>query len=232
MKRLISAIGVAITMFASACTSLPDESQAPVETTTEVPPTARERAQRAIQLLSEGEEIEAMVEIDAMLAINPNDATALKLRNQVLVDPEKILGESYIPYSVKPGETTSSLAQIHLGDPLLFYALSRYNKLEAPNRLMAGQTLKMPNGFVKPSQVSSAVVAGSDSPEPLKQVSEKDVAAAKSLRLQALEQLNTGDSDRAVGLLRRAQALDSNNPNIAADLAKVERIQEALSKSN
>ena len=231
MMKMISGLGVAITVLATACTAVPSAVPDPV-VATETILTPRERVQRAIQLLDEGDEAMAMVEIDAMLAINPHDTTAVKLRDQVKADPEKLLGKSHFPYSVKPGETTSSLAKRYLGDALLFYALSRYNNLEAPNRLRAGQTLKMPDSFHSPSKLSSTPVAPSSPRESVKVASPKDVAAAKSLRLQALEQLNTGDSDRAVMLLRRAQSLDSNNPNISADLAKVERIQQALSKSN
>ena len=231
MMKLISGLGVVLTLLATACTTVPSAAPDPV-VVTETILTPRERLQRAIQLLDEGNEDMAMVEIDAMLATNPHDATAVKLRDQVKTDPEKLLGESHFPYAVKPGETTSSLAKSYLGDPLLFYALSRYNNLEAPNRLRAGQTLKMPDSSHSPATLSKATVMPSGSREPVKVASAEDVAEAKSLRLQALEQLNTGDSDGAVILLRRAQSLDSNNPNISADLAKVERIQKALSKSN
>ena len=62
-------------------------------------------------------------------------------------------------------------------------------------------------------------------------VSSEDAAAANALRLEALEELNAGEAETAMALLRSALALNSNNPNIAADLAKVERIQAALTKS-
>ena len=231
MMKMISGMCVVITMLTTACATVPSEVPDPV-VATEIILTPRERAQRAIQLLDQGDEAMAMVEIDAMLAVNPHDTTALKLRDQVKTDPEKLLGASHFPYDVKAGETTSSLAKSYLGDALLFYALSRYNNLEAPNRLRAGQTLKMPGSLRSPSTRSNAMEAPSSSREPVKTASAKDVAAAKSLRLQALEQLNTGDSDSAVLLLRRAQSLDSNNSNISADLARVERIQKALSQSN
>ncbi len=246
MTRFVSGLATAITLFAAACTHQPTSAPPPVaiaqETAQEalaspdVPaqmPTARERGQRAIQLLDEGKEAMAMVELDAMLAMNPANATALKLQQQVQTDPEELLGESNIPYTVKSGETTSSLAQTYLGDALLFYALSRYNGLDAPNRLMAGQMLKMPDSFAKPSEGSSDnVVATSTAPEPVRSASAIDVAAANSLRLQALEQLNAGNTDGAVTLLQRARKLDDDNPNIAADLAKVERIQAALKTSS
>lgn len=254
MKRLISGMGAAITLLAAACSHQPKETPAPViaatppaeeETAsidvTEKVPTERERVQRAIQLLSEGNEAMALIELDAILSANPASSTATKLREQIFTDPVELLGEPNTPHTVEPGETTSSLAQNHLGDALLFYALSRYNDLEAPNRLMAGQTLKIPAGIEKAPVVEAGaaevadadeadeVMAASSSPEPVKEASAMDEARARSLRLQALEQLNAGNSDRAVALLQRARSLDSNNPNIAADLEKVERIQAALS---
>ncbi|WP_300379067.1 LysM peptidoglycan-binding domain-containing protein [Henriciella sp.] len=237
------------TVLTTACSHTPPEAPDPVETVSqpevvpydpapeikkEAPLTTRERTQRAIQLLDKGEEALALIEIEAMLAINPDNATAVKLLDQIRTDPVELLGESHKLHNVQPGETTSSLAQDFLGDALFFYALSRYNDLEAPNRLMAGQSLRIPTRFgdmAGDREEQELVTAPSSQPEPVQAVSATDVAAANALRLQALEQLNTGNTDRAVSLLRRARGLDSNNPNIAADLEKAERIQKALNKT-
>ena len=172
-----------------------------------------------------------MVELEAILAEKPQDRTALKLRDQILKDPGELLGESHKTYTVKEGETTSSLAHRFLGDPLLFYAFSRYNNLEAPNRLMMGQVLKLPDRSVEQQEAQVKTVEGPKPPVDTEVVSSEDAAAANALRLEALEELNAGEAETAMALLRSALALNSNNPNIAADLAKVERIQAALTKS-
>lgn len=210
--------------------------------------TPRERAQRAIQLLDAGMEDEAGVELQAMLDANPQNAIALKLREQIDADPQDLLGPDYEPYTVAPGETLSSLAKTHLGDALLFYALSRYNDLAAPNRLMAGQTLKMPLRADEPVEPVQEVAEVEEETEtPVVDVAETaevgdtllvdfamptDKVTANALRLQGLQELNAGNSERATTLLRRAHSLDKENPNIAADLAKAERIEAAVKQTN
>ena len=243
MMRLIATPALVAMLMTTACMHTPEETDPvetaqPVEETREpaevqetTPPTTRERAQRAIQLLGEGKEAPAMVELEAILAEKTKDRTALKLRDQILKDPGELLGESHKTYTVKEGETTSSLAHRFLGDPLLFYAFSRYNNLEAPNRLMMGQVLKLPDRSVEQQEAQVKTVEGPKPPVDTEVVSSEDAAAANALRLEALEELNAGEAETAMALLRSALALNSNNPNIAADLAKVERIQAALTKS-
>ena len=243
MMKLIATPALAAMLMTTACMHTPEET-GPVETGQPVeetldpaevqettPPTTRERAQRAIQLLGEGKEMPAMVELEAILAEKPQDKIALKLRDQILKDPGELLGESHKTYTVKEGETTSSLAHRFLGDPLLFYAFSRYNNLQAPNRLMVGQVLKLPDRSVEQPEAQVKTVEGPKPPVETEVVSSEDAATANALRLEALEELNAGEAETAMTLLRRALALNSNNPNIAADLAKVERIQAALTKS-
>lgn len=251
MMRLTALTTIVFMALTAACTHAPqpaapavvevvepvDEDVPALIEALELPPTPRDRAQRAIQLLADGDEAKALVEIDAMLAADPASATARKLRMQIETDPKVLLGESHVPYSVKPGDTTSSLARTYLGDALLFYALARYNELEAANRLSAGQSLRMPDKYATPlaaapQESAKAVEEVAELATMVEDAAPVDPAAANTLRLQALEQLNAGNSDRAMTLLERARRLDTNNPNIAADLAKVERIRAALSQSN
>ncbi|MGB3626519.1 MAG: LysM peptidoglycan-binding domain-containing protein [Henriciella sp.] len=267
MTRQISMAAAALSVLMTACSHGKD-TPGPAAVVAPLPPveapgaasadtaaqdlTRRQRAQLAIQLLDAGLEAEAEVEIDTILALNPENAVALKLREQIEADPETLLGESHTPYTVQPGETLSTLAKAHLGDALLFYALSRYNELEAPNKLMAGQTLKMPEraeDLANPLQAAEAVtpaepgadgsdvqLAEEEAPEQeaalARLATPTDVVTANALRMQALQQLNAGNAERATSLLRRALSLDQNNRNIAADLEKAERIQAALSQAN
>ncbi|MEM5518113.1 LysM domain-containing protein [Henriciella sp. AS95] len=249
MKKALPLL-LAVTLFSVACTHSPvAEDTAAVVTVPEpevevasveepvVEPTKRERGQRVIELLNQGKEAPALVELDAMLEADPEDSFALKLREQVTADPVELLGETYTMHSVQPGETTSALAKTFLGDSLMFYALSRYNQLEAPNRLMAGQDMKIPGEDVPAGDVEEAVAEPVDV-VPLqiaeapadreKKTSIADAAAANALRLKALQLLNSGDSSGALALLQRASVLDENNEYIAADMAKAERIHAAL----
>ena len=57
-----------------------------------------------------------------------------------------------------------------------------------------------------------------------------DPARANSLRSQALVEMNKGDINRAVSLLREASSLDPDSGPISADLARALRIQGATHK--
>jgi hypothetical protein len=55
-----------------------------------------------------------------------------------------------------------------------------------------------------------------------------DPERANQLRLQGLQQLNTGNVEASITLLRQAQALDAENPAIQRDLDRALRLQAAL----
>lgn len=228
MKSSLIALSLALTLAMAACTSLPaipgqdgPQAQAPVL-------TPRARAQLAVEFLDAGQEKQAMAQIDALLADNPADPVAIKLQRQVQGDPQKMLGASYTTYTVKGGDSISSLAKTHLGDAMLFYALSRYNQLPAPNRLMVGQTLKLPDQYAGGSKGTVVAATAPKPVEPTRTISARDAESAKALRLEALEHLNKGNADLAVTLLAKAGQLDSGNSSIPADLARAQRIQQAL----
>ncbi|RYG24021.1 MAG: hypothetical protein EON93_23405 [Burkholderiales bacterium] len=111
----------------------------------------------------------------------------------------------------------SELAARFLGDGRMFFALSRYNGLAAPNALSAGRVLKLPTSARRAATSSVATRARA-----------ADAARANEVRLQALQLLNTGEVDRAVALLREAASLDATDPAIRKDLERAERIQGAL----
>lgn len=267
MTRQVSLFAAAASVFMAACSHTPEtapsqtveaplppvEEAEPVVVEEEVQPdlSERERAQLAIKLLDAGMVDEAEVEIATLLDQNPKNSVALKLRNQIETDPVELLGADHKTYTVKPGETLGTLAKSHLGDPLLFYALSRYNGMEAPNKLMAGQVLKMPGLAVEvePAQEVADAPEAEDAVDAVEtEMAEEapsgnevalarlaaptDVVTANALRLQALQELNAGNAERATSLLRRAHDLDKDNLNIAADLAKAERIAAAVKQHN
>ena len=108
----------------------------------------------------------------------------------------------------------------------MFYALSRYNGLSAPNALRAGRTLKIP-GRIGNSAVTSGTVSEKGAAE-LVAPAPPQPGKANSLRLEALQRLNTGDVNRAVALLQEARSLDQTDPAIARDLNRALAIQAAL----
>ncbi|RYG27306.1 MAG: hypothetical protein EON93_20825 [Burkholderiales bacterium] len=115
-----------------------------------------------------------------------------------------------------------AVAERFLGDSRLFYALSRYNGLAAPNALVVGRALKLP-ATAKRTASASAAVSSATAP-----VQKAAAAKANNMRLQALQLLNKGEVDGAIALLKQAIAIDGNDPVIRKDLERAERIQSAL----
>lgn len=247
MKQpLQSLLALAAACAISACASLPNVAGlthpgAPAEAAVRVPErTPREHVRAAVEQLDAGNERVARAELAAALETQPTNASARRLMEQIETDPRELLGARARPYTVRPGETMSELAQRYLGDPLLFYALSRYNGLAAPNQLSAGQTLQIPQragasvvaipppGATTPATPPVQEAAMPAAPPVAPQRRGIDPARAGQLRLQGLQRLNGGDVSGAVALLRQAQTLDADNPAIQRDLDRALRMQASL----
>jgi hypothetical protein len=214
---------------ASACSHLPElasmTGDAPASAA-----TPRDRVRAAIDLLGQGDERRARAELRAALEAQPSNTTAQRLMQQLDTDPRTLLAGAPRPYIVRPGETMSQIAERYLGDALMFYALARYNNIAAPNQLAAGQQLMIPRRSGVVVQETAALdVAPLEAPAPNAAPQRSGEASrANQLRLQALQQLNTGHVDSAVALLRQARALDNNNPAIQRDLDRAVRLQASL----
>lgn len=219
--------------FATACSHMPDLPITPNAARTEATPglTPRERVSLAIGLLDDGNDEQAAAELRAALEAQPNNRAAQRLLQQITDDPRTLIGDNARPHIVRAGETMSELADRYLGDPLLFYALARYNELEAPNQLSAGQRLMIPH---RPGvTVASAPAPAETAPSPATPANAPpprgiDANRANQLRLQGLQHLNAGNVDSAVTLLRQAKMLDDANPAIQRDLDRALRLQAAL----
>jgi hypothetical protein len=193
--------------------------------------TPRERVRVAIELLGEGDERRAEVELQAALRTDVNATAARRLLDQINGDPRELLRGEARSYTVRQGETMSVLAERFQGDALLFYALARFNDLDAPNEVAEGQVLMIPR---RPSlRTASAEIPPPPPPGTTTSVATSaprgpNAVRADQLRLQALQHMNGGQLERAVALLRQAQALDAANPAIQRDLARAERLQASL----
>jgi hypothetical protein len=169
--------------------------------------------------------------LDAALRADPNMSAARRLIDQIHGEPRELMRGEARAYTVRQGETLSALAERFQGDALLFYALARFNDLDAPNQVGEGQVLMIPrrpglrNASVEtqppPPPAASASVPGSAPRRP-------NAARADQLRLQALRQMNSGQIDGAVALLRQAHALDAGNPAVQRDLDRAVRLQASL----
>jgi len=102
------------------------------------------RVRQAIQSLQVGAVEKARGELELALCGNPEHGLARELLRQLDTPAEQLFGSEATPYQVQPGDSLSQLAAEYLGDPFLFFALARYNRLGNPSRLAAGQTLRIP----------------------------------------------------------------------------------------
>lgn len=125
--------------------------------------TPSERNILAIELLNEGKADQARAELQASLAELPaaRNPRAQNLLSQIDDDPVAILGRENWRYKVQRGESLSIIAGNYLGDTLKFFVLARYNDMDNPSLLKAGQVIKVPGE--KPQQV--AAVPASPAPE-------------------------------------------------------------------
>jgi predicted Zn-dependent protease len=192
-----------------------------------------ERLSRAVDLLNRGQAAQARAELKALLAVRPDDSRAARLMREIDEDPQLLLGSRSYPYTVRPGETMSVLAERFLGDSLMFYALGRYNHIAAPADLTAGRVLLIPGAPRKVAVApTSPAVSPQSQPQPqaqaIKPPAARDHGLARMLRASALECMNRGQINRAVGLLRHAALVDPADPLVARDLARAVRIQAAV----
>lgn len=178
-----------------------------------------ERQKLVVDLLNKGQADQARAELNAVLAEQPANAMARRLLDQIDRDPREVLGAQNYPYKVRAGETMSVLAQRFLGDPLMFYALARYNNIPAPSQMEVGQTLLIPG-------VPKKVVAKPTAPPVT--APPRNPARAAQLRGQGLDQLNRGQVGQAVSLFRQALTFDPANATIQKDLDRALRIQKTV----
>lgn len=186
-------------------------------------------------LLDQGDTGAARKRINIALRHDPMNASVQVLRDSIDRDPKELLGPTSFAYTTRAGDTMAGLAQRFLGNRLKAYQLARYNGIAKPAALVAGQTLRIPGEppriqVPKRPERQAPVATPPARPKPAATkppVSKAPLAnpgAARQARAAGLAALNSGNVTRAVGLLRRAAALDPGNPVIARDLARAERI--------
>lgn len=197
----------------------------------------RDAVKEAIAALNAGDAPAARVKLIAALKRQPGDSVARKLIREIDTDPRTLLGAASFSYVVRSGDSFSTLAERFLGDPLMFYALARYNGLTVPADPAAGQTILIPGIRPAPPRVEpprpapAPRKAAPGTARPAPPVPQKpagraaDPARAARLRALGLAAMNSGAIDRAVALLRQASAADPSNAVIRADLNRALRVQ-------
>lgn len=224
----------------AACGSAPGPSGGAIRP--QVPSSSgwegREKVGEAIELLNKGDAPRARKLLEAVVDRQPGDAIAAKLIRQIDSPPEVVLGSQSFAYTARAGDSFSSLAGRFLGDPMLFYALARYNGVTAAGTLEPGRALRIPGRERKApvpartpaaprpkTEAKPAPKAAAPAPAP---AAAANPARALQLRAAGLEQMNRGAINRAVALLRQATRFDPANPLIQRDLERALNIQRTV----
>jgi tetratricopeptide (TPR) repeat protein len=201
---------------------------------------SRQAVEEAINLLQNGKSEAARKKLAQVLKETPDYPAASNLLREIDGDPRELLGKSFESYTVASGESFSSIAQKTLGDPMMFYALARYNGFARPNALVPGQSILVPHKERRIAKKSVArpvmtkVVAKETAEAPPQKVARKapapaaNPARARAFRASALTALNNGAVEKAVQLLRLALTNDPDNGLIKEDLGRALRIRKSL----
>jgi len=228
-RRAVTALLLAASLFLGGCAAGPRPAAS-------VAPASSAQAIETITgFLDQGDMSEARKLIKASLKRDPNNPSLALLRDSVSRDPVELLGPKSFSYTVKPGETLAMIAERQLGNRLLTYQLARYNGIDVPTRIAAGQTLRIPGSPPQAATRAAPKAAPQAGPKPARALPDRPAApaaaaaptnpaAAKQLRTRGLTELNRGQAAKAVQLLRQASRLDPGNSAISADLARAERI--------
>jgi tetratricopeptide (TPR) repeat protein len=132
----------------------------PLEETKPLPPvdmlTAGEHVQNAINFLQVGKEDQARAELTAALAKEPQNSMASNLLEQVNANPQAYFaGMGSFAYTIRSGDSLSSIAKKFLDDPLKFYILAKYNDMDNPSKLRRGETIRVPGKAPMPTPPST-----------------------------------------------------------------------------
>lgn len=155
----------------------------------------------AAKLLDEGHESEAKAELQKALTVDHDNALAKNLMPQITADPVATLGTKSFKYTVRPGDTLSKIADVYLKDQYKFYILARYNNINPPRSLGAGQVIQIP-GTASPPPIPPT-----QPPVPVGTESAR-ATAAERLYQDGLQAQRDGDKDRAYDLFMQASKAD------------------------
>jgi tetratricopeptide (TPR) repeat protein len=108
-----------------------------------------------VDLLEQGQEEQAVAELQRVLRQDPNHRLANSLMRQIREDPQTLFGRESFDYRVQAGESLSLVAQRFLGDIYQFYGLARYNGIKVPRQVVGGQQIKVPGKAPPPGATTA-----------------------------------------------------------------------------
>lgn len=195
----------------------PDESVAIEQPSLPQPPPCpdlgvRELEKRAIALLDRGESELARRQLECAFKLNPDSYRAQILIEQLDADPVEYLGRPNYRYKVRSNDTLSKISKERLGSSLKFYILARYNSIDVPANLVAGQTIKIPGKKPLPA------VPPQPKPSPARIAS-----TANEFRVQALSNEEDGNIEAAFELINKAKDTGAPLENFEEDYSRIKQ---------
>jgi len=199
------------------------------------PAQAKAQAQRlaieTVDLLQNGDEAGARAKLEQAQQLDPTNDLARKLTDQVKADPQKELGSVSFRYTVQRDDSMSKLAAQYLGDRFRFYILAKYNDIQNPSKLAAGQVIKIPGRAPAPGAATAATTpaartpavapAAAETPPPdeAAKIASVDNAtprnAAAALMQQGQDLQKAGNLEGAYEAFREAAQRDPGNRDAA-----------------
>ncbi len=184
----------------------------------------------ALRLLEQGEAQHARVELETFLVHQPRSRRARELIRQIDTPVADYFPRDYFEVKLQPGESLSVLARDYLGDLYAFHILARYNLIDTPSRINAGQIIRIPRTTRAEqhrknlSQRSSRTPPGSPDPKAAENEAEADAEQQQPAPDQlALMDAALADNDYATAIrhldsLRTSQQLSAAQERRAADI--------------
>lgn len=190
------------------------------------PAQAKAQAQKlsidAITQLQNGDEAAAQHTLEQALGLEPANELAKKLMDQIKADPQKELGTVFFRYTVQRDDSMSKIAQQYLGDRFKFYILARYNDIQIPSKLAAGQVIRIPGKAPPPGAAPprpALAPAPTDTTDEAAKAAAAEAAtprnAATALMQQGLDLQKSGNIEGAYDAFREAALRDPGNRDAA-----------------
>ena len=122
------------------------ENQLARDKSTEIEQELHERAEKhyqtGLEFHQKGQYSEARKEFLIALRYNPEHSEAKDMLTSASKEIEEV--KRYIPHTIQPGESISTLADRYYGDYRKFHLIAEYNELEDATKVTVGQEIKIP----------------------------------------------------------------------------------------
>jgi nucleoid-associated protein YgaU len=135
--------------------------------------------------------------------------------DQIKADPQKELGSVFFRYTVQRDDSMSKLAQQYLGDRYKFHILAKYNDIQNPSKLAAGQVIKIPGRQPPASAPRPPAVAAPEPSDEAAKAASPETATPRSASMQLMQQgadlAKSGNLEGAYDAYREAALRDPGN---------------------